>query len=307
MANEMQLTEKQREDALRKSNTSRMKALIATPNVTDKLKRMLGASSATFAASILDLFTGDNMLGLCNPVAVVQEAMKAAALNLPITKALGFAYIVPFKRNYKDANGVWQHEYQPTFMIGYRGLIQLALRTGQYKTIHADVVYEGENVTYSKVSGKVDISGTPTSDKVIGYFAYFQLINGFEKYIYWDRARVDAHGKKFSKSYGNGPWQAFPDAMGIKTVVRQLIGKWGIMSAEMMNAIAEDQDERTEEEVAKYANAEPMALPDEPPFVEAPSIVADPETGEIINQTPDPAEEGQMQIALDDVPAEADF
>jgi recombination protein RecT len=156
------------------------------------------------------------------------EAMKAASLKLPINKQLGFAWIIPYKGT-------------ATFQIGYKGLIQLAMRTGLYKHLNAGPVYEGEFVSQDKLSGTVDLSGEATSDKVIGYFAHFKLLNGFERTMYWSKERVIAHASAYSQSYrsGNDIWKKNFDEMATKTLMRNLL-KWAPLSVEFANSLAED-------------------------------------------------------------------
>lgn len=194
-----------------------------------KDKEMAGA----FLSSMIDLYSGDTALQKCDPEKVALEAVKAAALHLPLVKALGYAYVVPYKN-------------VPTFTIGYKGLIQLAMRTGQYKIINADVVYEGELKSLDKLSGIPDISGQRTSDKVVGYFAYFRLINGHEHVFYMSKEDVQKHAERFSPSYNSGysPWKTDFDKMAMKTVLKQLLSKWGPTSTEMQKA--EQLDEKTQ-------------------------------------------------------------
>lgn len=142
------------------------------------------------------LFIGDKALQQCRPKLVLGECLKAAALQLPINKQLGFAYVVAYK-------GV------PQFQIGYRGLIQLCMRTGQYKHINAGEVYEGEYKGFSKLTGELDISGERISDTVIGYFAYLETLNGFTHSAYWTKEEVTKHAQKYSKSfnYSSPAWR----------------------------------------------------------------------------------------------------
>ena len=232
---------------------TRMKNVINSDEMIARAQSIVGAKEAgTFLASCLDLYTS-NLTG-CDPYAVMAQCMKAASLHLPVSNALGFVYVVP----YKDKNG----NPVPTFMIGYKGLIQLAQRTGQYKYINADMVYEGEEVSYNRITGMMELSGEPASDKVIGYFAYFQLLNGFEKCVYWSREKVTAHAKRYSKAFSSGPWQTNFDSMALKTVVRQLISKYGIMSIEFANVVAQDNADEVEAEVRENANGEELTLPD---------------------------------------------
>ena len=273
-----------------KAPAALMKQYCASQNVQAKLEGLLGESKNSFVASLLDLYTSDTALMACNPALVMAEAMKAAVLKLPITKSLGFAYIVPFK----DGSGT----PIPTFIMGYRGYIQLALRTGQYRSINADCVYEGETAKFNRVTGILEITGEATSDKAIGYFAYFEMLNGFYKAIYWTREKVTEHAKKKSKSWKkqNSPWHTDFDAMACKTMLRQILSKYGFMSVEFMNAIAHDVDDDVDAEVAANGNASPLLIDDQtrmlasandddPGDMQAEEAdTVDQETGEIIKQ-----------------------
>ena len=217
-------------------------------------RNVLEENAGAFMASILELYQSDTALQECDPNKIILEALKAATLKLPINKQLGFAYIIPYK-------GI------PQFQLGYKGYIQLAQRSGQYRYINADVVYEGEQVTYDRITGMLMITGEATSDTPIGYFAYFQLLNGFEKCVYWTREKVEAHAKRYSKAWNrqNSPWHTNFDAMALKTVIRNIISKYGVMSVEFANAVAEDTsvEERIEGEIVENANKTPLTIPEE--------------------------------------------
>lgn len=124
-------------------------------------------------------------------------------------------------------------------------MIQLCMRTGEYKYINADVVYEGEYQGTDKLTGAVDLNGEKISDEIVGYFAYIETINGFKKTLYWSKEKVTAHAKKFSKSFNskNSVWGSNFDAMALKTVLRNLISKYGIMSIEMCSALSAEQSD----------------------------------------------------------------
>lgn len=250
-----------------------LKNKLNAESVQTQFKNALGKNSGTFVASLIDLYNGDKSLQQCNPNAVVMEALKAAVLHLPINKALGYAYIIPFNNNkkvkYIDEQGYererWEKVMEPTFQIGYKGLIQLAMRTGQYRTLNADVVYDGELRKVSKLTGEIAFDGERTSDKVIGYFCYFELLNGFSKTLYMTVEQMAAHAKRFSKglkkettvdalislaafpvSDSNAVgWMGNFHGMAIKTVIRNLLSKYGYLSVEMQNAIADDYEGET--------------------------------------------------------------
>jgi recombination protein RecT len=223
-----------------------LKRVMDAPSIQAQFKNALHENSGAFVASVIDLFNSDQNLQKCEPQRVVIEALKAATMKLPINKALGFAYIVPY--------GV-----VPTFIIGYKGLIQLALRTGQYRTINADVVYEGEVQKVNKLTGEISFDGEKTSDKVVGYFAYIEMINGFSKTLYMDLDKIAKHAKKNSATLKNNSrvtvdtlkalagkeptgigWLGCFDDMALKTGLRQLLSKYGYLSVEMQTAISSD-------------------------------------------------------------------
>ena len=228
-----------------------LKATMAAPSVQDQFKNALGENTNSFVASLIDLYNTDTSLQECNPNQVVMEALKAAVLKLPINKALGYAYILKFKNK-----GV----PTPTFIIGYKGLIQLAMRTGQYRYINTDLVYEGEISGKDKLTGAIHFKGEKTSDKVIGYFAHIELLNGFQKTLYSEVLDVAKHAKKYAPSLrfdkrtavelaklaGNDPtgigWTGDFDSMALKTVLRELLSKYGYLSIEMQDAISRDKD-----------------------------------------------------------------
>lgn len=213
-----------------------LKNIVNSESIQTRLNNALGEQAGLFTLSLIDVYSSDTYLQKCDPGAVVAEAMKAAALRLPITKTLGFAYIVPYGN-------------APQFQIGYKGMIQLAMRTGQFKALNADAVYTGETVKTNRLTGSVEIGGTATSDKAIGYFCYMELINGFSKTIYWEHDQVISHAKKFSKSFKskNSAWTTDTVSMCIKTVVRQLLSKWAPMSIDFIGSDSDGDEPETEE------------------------------------------------------------
>jgi recombination protein RecT len=229
---------------------NKMSLVLASESIKRKFMDALGSESATgsFIASLTDLYASDSYLAQCDCNLVILEALKAAALKLPVIKSLGFAYIVPYKKNNVQI---------PQMQIGYKGYIQMAMRTGQYRTINADMVYEGELQKVNKLSGEINFQGEKTSDEVIGYFAYLELLNGYSKTLYMTKEAVIKHAKKYSKSYSNAssPWQTEFDAMALKTLTRNLLSHWGYLSIEMMNAIANDNDDNLEDDRNKDVNA----------------------------------------------------
>lgn len=233
-----------------------LRTMLEAESVQKQFHNALKENKDAFIASVIDLYSGDAALQRCDPKAVLQEALKAAVLKLPINKALGFSYIVVYNNSKRDINGQWVKVPTPTFLVGYRGLIQMAMRTGQYKTINADAVYKGELRGADKLTGRIDLSGERESDEVVGYFAHFELLNGFTKTLYMSVREMAAYAKKFSPSVkrettidqllnkANAPeagkavgWEGDFTAMALKTVIRRLLGKYGYLSVEMQGAM----------------------------------------------------------------------
>lgn len=235
------------------SKIDALKGILNAPSVQEQFRNALNENSGSFVASVIDLYNNDSKLQSCQPKAVVMEALKAAVLKLPINKSLGFAYIVPYKN-------------VPQFQMGYKGYIQMAMRTGQYRFINADLVYEGELQKVNKLTGEIDFSGKATSGKVVGYFAYIELLNGFSKTLYMEKERVEAHGKKYSPSfsYPSSAWQTDFDAMALKTVLRNLLSKYGYLSVEMMSAFDNDKEVDGSDEIKDNANRKVIDIEPEP-------------------------------------------
>ena len=238
-----------------------LKSIMKADSVQEQFKNAMGQHKDAFVALLIDLYTGDKSLQTCKPSAVVAEALRAATMKLPINKALGFAYIVVYNNNVRMPDGSWQKVPTPTFIPGYKGYIQLAMRTGQYKTINADVVYEGEISGYNKLAGTIDFDGQKKSDKVIGYFAYIEMLNGFSKTLYMSVEEMANYALRYSPSFKgrNKPsveslvktaqegapsnkvgWEGNFNDMALKTVIRRLISKYGYLSVEMQNAVISD-------------------------------------------------------------------
>lgn len=267
---------------VREQKIQTFKQVLNDASIRNRIRTSLGENAGAFLASMLDLYEGESALQNCDPQKVAMECLKAASLNLPLVKGLGFAYVVPYGGT-------------PTFIVGYKGMIQLAQRSGQYRFLNADAVYEGEEVRVNRLTGQFEIAGAKVSDRAIGYFAYFQLINGFEKYLYMSAEEVNAYARKYSKAYNSGPWKTEFDAMAKKTVLRRIL-KYGPMSTDMQNVETYEMQAakaQAQAEIDAYANsrvidttptpAEPAQLP--PPV--------DPATGEIVGPEAPPFDAGQ--------------
>ena len=210
--------------------SSPIEALLSKEATRKRFSDVLGKKTAGFLSSVLSAYNTNPSLQECEPASVLSSAMIAATLDLPINANLGFAYIVPYKG-------------KATFQMGWKGFVQLAMRSGQYETLNVTEVYEGQIKKVNPFTGDIEFCNEKTSDKVIGYVAYERLLNGFWKFVYMTKEDADKHGKKFSQSYrkGYGVWVDDFDSMAKKTVLKALLSKWGILSIEMQKAIEFDQ------------------------------------------------------------------
>ena len=227
------------------------------------LQNTLKDNKGTFTTSLMELATSDEKLLQCAPNALMAEALKAASLHLPLNKQLGQCYILPFKNH-----GV----LTPTLVVGTKGYLQLAMRTGKYETINSDVVYDGELKGYDKVTGNLDLSGIRTSNVPIGYFAYMKMKNGFSKLLYMSLDEVCLYAKQYSptvkfkdgvtsetlknlalKQAASGVsdgvgWYSNFESMALKTVLRRLLSKWGELSIENNDILNIDEAPSAEQQ-----------------------------------------------------------
>ena len=209
--------------------------LLKMENVKKRFAEVTGKNPAAFTSALLNVFNGNELLKRCEPNSILSAAVMAASLDLQINPSLSEAYIVPYGT-------------KATFQVSVHGYVQLALRTGKYKRIHAGVIHEGEIRGINPLTGEFEI-GEKISDEVVGYVAHFELINGFTKTLYMTKAEVESHAKEFSPSYSydlksgkqNSLWSKNFDKMATKTVLKLLLKKWGVKSVEMQTAIQADQ------------------------------------------------------------------
>ena len=225
----------------RNTEAVNVKVLLSNVNYKKRFEEILGKKAPGFISSIINISNTPTLTGV-EPKSVISSAVVAATLDLPIDPNLGFAYIVPY--NDKNKGKVAQ------FQMGYKGFIQLAMRSGQYKTINAIEVYEGDIKHVNRLTGEIELDDDNTKrDKVIGYLAYFRLLNGFEKTLYMTTEEMEKHAKRYSQTYKSNKdfvvkqskWSTDFDAMAIKTVIKLLLSKYGVLSIEMQRAIEADQ------------------------------------------------------------------
>lgn len=209
--------------------------VINSVSVQEQFKNALGEAKDLFVASLISVVSNNNLLQKCNHKDIIREALRAAVLRLPIEPALGYAYLSAFKNNTKS-KAENKDVYDVTMMPGYKGIIQLCLRTNQFKTINAGAVFNGEIVNKDRLTGEVTLSGEKTSDEEIGYFAYFELNNGFKKTDYWPIETVMKHAKQYAPSYDrkNSAWVSNFSAMATKTVLDNLLDKYAPKSIDFI-------------------------------------------------------------------------
>ncbi|MFK8242841.1 MULTISPECIES: recombinase RecT [unclassified Facklamia] len=220
-----------------------VKGLLDNPVIQNKFKEILKDKSAQFTSSLLTLVNNDAYLADSQPMSIIAGAMQAAQLDLPLEKQFGFAYLVPF--NEKDkVTGQWVKKAQ--FVLGYKGYVQLAQRSGQYKHINVGTVYEGQLKSWNPLTEELVLDfEAQESEVAIGYFGYFELLNGFKKSVYWTKEQMERHrirnNKAKDKAKLTNVWASDYDAMAQKTVLRNMISKWGILSIEYQKGVVNDE------------------------------------------------------------------
>lgn len=221
------------------------KALMNTPAMKKKFTDILHEKSDSFMGSLMTLVGGDNYLSQAEPMTIIASALKAATMDLPIDKNLGYAYVVPFNRSEKVGNK-WVKHNEAQFILGYKGYIQLAQRSGQYKALNALAIYDGQLIDWNPLTEEFTFDyKAKVSDEVIGYVGFFELLNGFKKTVYWTKQEIESHRIKNAKGCDkeklSGAWVDNYDSMAIKTVLRNMLSKWGLLSVEMQSAITSDE------------------------------------------------------------------
>lgn len=238
-----------------------IKYYLSTDSVKSRFNEILGKKSAQFMASVTNAVSGSAYLRDCDQQSVLGAAFIAASLDLPIDPNLGRAYIIPYGK-------------KAQFQIGYKGFIELAIRTGQYKDMNSTEVYEDEILEYNPILGKLRFVDDFTkctqreagqTDKIVGYYAYYELLTGFSKGLYMTKQQIINHAQKYSVAYQKGkkdsPWFTNFDEMAKKTVIKRLLSKWAVLSVEMQTAITQDQAVYEDNGNAVYADNIPESDP----------------------------------------------
>lgn len=217
-----------------------LKSYVKQPNVQSFINDVLGSKSTQFATNLVQVVNQNEMLKSADNASVLNSAIMATMLDLQLNPSLGHAYIVPFNNRQQDNS----YKVMAQFMIGYKGLKQLAIRSGQFRTLDTKEVYEGQYVEDDSFIGFHFDWKAKKSNEVVGYACRFELLNGFEKILYMSVEEIHEHGKKYSKTYAhkNGQWQTNFDGMAKKTVTKLCLNSGEApLSIEMQKAMSVDQ------------------------------------------------------------------
>ena len=268
-----------------------LKTFFKSANIQNKIKELVGKNAATFATSVMQIANSNSMLKTADPMSIFNAACMAATLNLPLQNGLGFAYIVPFRNNKEKKT-------EAQFQIGYKGFIQLAQRSGQFKRLVALPVYKKQLIKKDFINGfEFDWEKEPEEGELpIGYYAYFKLMNEFSAELYMTHEEINAHAKKYSQTYrtyldkkakgqwAQSVWAENFEAMALKTVIKLLLSKQAPLSVEMQQAVLADQAvvKDVENQEFNYTDniqeAEFLAVVDEATFEQCKQSIANGET-----------------------------
>lgn len=230
------------------NNSITVKQYVSSPAVQDKVKELLKDRASQFVVSLLSTVNTNDTLAQCDPKSVLNAAMTAASLDLPINQNLGFAYIIPYKG-------------QAQFQMGYKGFIQLAQRSGQFKTINVSDVRQGELAHIDRLTGEYIFEWIEDRSKlpIIGYVGYMELTNGFSKSLYMTTQELKSHSMRFSQTMkkGYGLWVDDFDSMASKTVIKLLLSKYAPLTIDMQKATLADQAVIVEDGEYEYVDNKP--------------------------------------------------
>lgn len=259
MSNKQELIKAQQETKA-KLNAIPFASFINQGAIQNRIIKTIGSERGQrFITAIVSAVNNNSSLAECTNDSIYSGALLGESLNLSPSPQLGHYYLVPFKD--KDKGKVAQ------FQLGYKGYLQLAIRSGYYKKINVLDIKEGELIKYNPLDEEIEVNLIEDEEKrekakTIGYYAMFEYTNGFKKTLYWSKSKMIEHAKKYSQGYradlSKGTsytfWSKDFDGMAFKTMLRQLISKWGIMSIEMQNAVEKDMAVINEDGTPDYVD-----------------------------------------------------
>lgn len=234
-------------------------AYLTNDAVKNQINNVIGGKNGDrFISSIVSAVQTNSALQECTNPSILSAALLGESLKLSPSPQLGQYYMVPFNNNKKGFK-------EAQFQLGYKGYIQLAIRSGQYKKLNVLAIKEGELVRFDPLNEEIEVNLIEDEEAreeapTVGYYAMFEYTNGFKKAMYWSKKKMEAHALKYSKGYkakkGYTFWEKDFDAMAYKTMLRQLISKWGIMSIDMQSAMDADMAVIHEDGTKDYVDME---------------------------------------------------
>ncbi len=290
-----------------KLNTMPFANFMSQSVIQNRIAKTIGSDRGQrFITAIVSAVNNNQDLAKCTNNSIYSGALLGESLNLSPSPQLGHYYLVPFNVKKQDINGKDYWESQAQFQLGYKGYLQLAIRSGQYKKINVLAIKEGELISYNPLDEEIQVKliedeETRENAKTIGYYAMFEYSNGFKKTLYWSRKKMQAHAEKYSQGYRSDLkkgtnytfWSKDFDGMAYKTMLRQLISKWGIMSIDLQNAIEKDMGIIQEDGNVDY--------PDNQPSVPEANITEiDSEKDNNVSENQNPYSDKKEQVSLDD-------
>lgn len=301
-----------------------LSAAFATPQFQTAIHNALNdaAREKSFVASIIAASTASPVIQECTPKSVLSAALIGESLKLCPSPQLGHYYFVPYENKVKDSNGkdVLDERGKPIkrkeaqFQMGYKGYIQLALRSGEYKKLNVISIKKGELKRWDALNEEIEVSLIEDEDErelaeTIGYYATFEYLNGFRKAMYWSKAKMERHAQQYSQGYRSDKkygtkytfWSKDFDGMAYKTMLRQLISKWGIMSLEMQTAFQNDSADVIQDDQGNNIIINDIGdanIPDR--YVDEEVIEAE-DLPEEKKDSPEPEKPSNKQVSLDDL------
>lgn len=279
-----------------------VKSAISSEKVKKKFTEVLGQKAPQFLASLSNAVIGSAQLQKCDATSIMSAAFVAATYDLPIDSNLGFAAIVPYNNSkWNPQTRQKESHMEAQFQIMYKGFIQLAIRSGYYKRMNYAVVYEDELKSYNPITGDIvfvedfsqcTLRAQGVEETVAGYYARFELVTGYVQELFMSRQAVDNHAKKYSQAYRydlregkkSSKWSTDFQSMALKTVIKQLLSKWGILSVDMQRAIQDDQKVYDESGNGNYSD-------NQPDLIEAKNVFDEPQPDEAAGQQEASAEQ----------------
>lgn len=257
-------------------------AYLNNEKTLEYIGQSLGAASKQrFITSVISAVNNNPTLQECTNQSILSGALLGESLKLSPSPQLGQYYLVPFNDNKKGKVA--------QFQLGYKGYIQLAIRSGQYKKLNVLAIKEGELIRFDPLNEEIEVKLIDNEEEreqanTIGYYAMFEYVNGFKKALYWSKSKMEAHALKYSAGYANDKkkgtawtfWSKDFDGMAYKTMLRQLISKWGVMSIEMMTAMDSDYAVINEDGSKNYVETDDENII-EGEIIEQPEIQPEPD------------------------------